>query len=76
MNRARRDKLSELMLKIESLSFELEALKDEEDEYRENMPENLQYGEKYEASETASDNMGSAIDSLNEAMDYINEATN
>lgn len=74
MNKARRDALEKLMLKIEEVVSELETLKDEEDEYRENMPENLQGGTRYEESEAASEYMDYALDNLNEAMGNINES--
>lgn len=74
MNRVRRNALEKLMLKIEEVVSELETLKDEEDEYRDNMPENLQYGERYEVSAAASEAMEYAMDNLTEAMDSINEA--
>jgi hypothetical protein len=48
----------------------------EEEEYRDNMPENLQGSERYETADTACDNLQSAIDSLEEAFEYLNEATN
>lgn len=75
MNRFRRKALAEIQGKIEDLRSELEALMGEEEEYRDNMPENLQGSERYEAADTACDNMSSALDSLDEAVSYIEEAS-
>ena len=60
--------------KKEFIRDELETLRDEEDEYRENIPESLQGGEKYELSESASDSMNEALDSLDEAIGSIESA--
>lgn len=43
----------------------------EEEEYRDNMPENMWGGEKYEISEEASDSMEYAYESLEELSDRI-----
>ena len=74
MNKARRKALSEIAEQISALRDELETLRDEEDEYRENIPESLQGGEKYELSETASDSMSEALDSLDEVISNIESA--
>ena len=74
MNKVRRKALSEIAEQIGTLRGELETLRDEEDEYRENIPESLQGGEKYELSESASDSMNKALDSLDEAIGSIESA--
>ena len=51
-----------------------EDIMSEEEDYRDNMPENLQGSMKYDAAEEAIDNMQDAIDSLEEAIDSLNEA--
>ena len=53
----------------------LEALKDEEDEVRENIPENLESSDVYQESERCSDLIDDAIYSVNEAMGNISEIT-
>ena len=55
---------------------ELECLKEEEEEYRDNMPENLQGSERYERADEACDSLDSAYSSLEEAIEYIDEAIN
>ena len=75
MNRIRRKALAEIQAKIEELQNDLQVLLEEEEEYRDNMPENLQSSERYENADTACDNISSAMDGLQEAIDYIMEAT-
>ena len=75
MNRIRRKQLSDLIDKLYVIQADLEALKDEEEEYRDNMPENLQNSERYEKADTAVDNLDSALYSLEEMIGYIEEAT-
>ena len=51
MNSQRRKKLEELWDKVDMLRVLLEGLRDEEQEYMDNMPENLQASERYERAE-------------------------
>lgn len=74
MNKVRRKALQDILDKISELQEELEAIKGEEDESRENMPENLQGSERYEQSETASSDMEEAIEYLSSACDSIESA--
>ena len=74
MNQARRKALDEVISKIEEAKELLENLQAEEEEYRDNMPENLQGSERYEAADAAVDNMSSAVDALDEAISSIESA--
>lgn len=74
MNKARRKALDEVISKIEEAEKLLENLQAEEEEYRDNMPENLQGSERYEAADAAVDNMSSAVDALDEAISSIESA--
>ena len=71
MNKFRRKALQEIFDKLSDLREEIESIKEEEDESRENMPENLQGSERYEQSETASYNMGEAAEYISSACDSI-----
>lgn len=73
MNKVRRKELQELYDIISEAKDSLEMLHDEE-EYKDNMPENLQSSERYEKAEAAVDALDSAVSSLEEALDYIEEA--
>ena len=46
MNKERRKSLREIQSKLERLGQDLEVLKEEEEEYRDNMPENLQESDR------------------------------
>ena len=74
MNKARRKALDEVISKIEEAKELLENLQAEEEEYRDNMRENLQGSERYEAADAAVDNMSSAVDALDEAISSIESA--
>lgn len=74
MNKIRRKALQEIYDKLSDLREELETIKDEKDESRENMPENLQGSERYEQSETASGNIDEAMEYLSSACDSIESA--
>ena len=74
MNKVRRKALDEIISKIEEAKELLENLQAEEEEYRDNMPENLQGSERYEAADAAVDNMSSAVDALDEAISSIESA--
>ena len=51
-----------------------EYLQAEEEEYRDNIPENMQESERYEKADEACDNLSSAVDSLEEAISSIEAA--
>ena len=74
MNRIRRKALNDIKDQIEMLRCTLEQLAEEEEEYRNNMPENLQGSERYEKADEACDSLNSALDSLDEAVEHIDEA--
>lgn len=74
MNRQRRAALAKIYDAITAASDELAALQEEETEYRDNMPENLQGSERYEAADAAVDAMQEAIDQLSDVLDSIEEA--
>lgn len=74
MNKMRRKQLDEVIAKIEEAKELLEVLQEEEEEYRDNMPENLQGSEKYELADEAVDNMSNAVDALEEAISCIESA--
>jgi flagellar biosynthesis chaperone FliJ len=71
MNKLRRKQLDEIIAKIQDISEELESVMNDEEEYRDNMPENLQGSEKYEMADSACGSMQEAIDQLDEAITNI-----
>ena len=65
MSRAKR--LDLIRSKIDDLRSEVEDLSSELEEWRDNMPENLRGGEKYEALEEAILQLADIINNLEEA---------
>lgn len=75
MNKDRRASIQAVIDQLEEARQELETLRDEEQEYFDNMPENLQGGEKGEMAQTAIDNLDEAISNIEAAIDSANSAT-
>lgn len=73
MNKARRTQLQRVSDSLSNIIAEVDAIRDEEDEARESMPENLVGSERYETSEIASDTLQDAIDLLEEAVERLSE---
>lgn len=74
MNKSRRSRIDEIIQKIEDLTYDIDVLRDEEEESYYNLPESIQYSDRGEAMSEAIDNLESAISSLEEATEYLNEA--
>ena len=75
MNKARRKEINSIIEQIVDLKNNLENILEDEDDYRDNMPENLWGSKRYEISENASSNLEFAISSLEEVIDYLEEST-
>ena len=75
MNKNRRKALEKIHEKLEGLMLEIEELQQEEQEYADNMPENLQGSEKHEKAETAAYALDEARESIQSCIDSIEEAT-
>ena len=78
MNKLRRKELLEIIKDLNimkdkddlySIINELDNIKDEEADYYNNIPENLQYSQRAEDSERAIDNLEEALNLLNEVYD-------
>lgn len=74
MNKQRRDKLTEIAGKISELICELEAVRDDEQEAYDNMPESFQNGERGEKSQAAIDAMEEVISTMEDAERAIETA--
>lgn len=75
MNKARRQELSDVIRGLNSMQDAddlyawintLDNIKDDEQSYYDNIPENLQSSQRAEDSESAIDNLDEALDLLNE----------
>lgn len=62
MNKIRRKNLQSIIDQLEELKGSLEDLQAEEEEYRDNIPENMQESERYEKADEACDNLSAAVD--------------
>lgn len=61
-----RKKLEELMSEVESVKSDVEDIQWEEEEYRDNMPENLQGSERYDKADGACTSLSDAVDALDD----------
>ena len=75
MNKARRKELERAIELMEEARDIIEDCKAEEEEYIENMPENLQYSEKYDIAEAAVEAMERAVESVEDAISNAEEAS-
>ena len=80
MNKQRRNQISEVVSRVESVQAELESLPDdihgimdEETEYRDNIPENMQGGDRYEMADNACSELEAAHETLDNAKDSLEE---
>lgn len=74
MNKIRRTVIAEIKDRITAIQEELQIILEEEEEYRDNIPDNLQTSERYEKADNACDNLAYAIDNIGEAIDNLEEA--
>lgn len=75
MNKVRRKALAAIASQLEEVKGALEDLQFEEEEYRDNIPENLQGSGRYEQAEEAVNNIEEAVSSLEDAINFIEAAT-
>lgn len=74
MNKIRRAEIREIIEKLEELKGMIEDIQYDEEEYRDNIPENLQGSERYEKADEACDNLSDAVDNLDEAISNMESA--
>ena len=74
MNNTRRKALKNILDQFEVLMSSLENLQQEEEDYRDNMPENLQGSKKYEKADEAVSNLEDAVNSLEDVISSIEAA--
>ena len=74
MNKLRRKSLQALSEKLDELKSELEDIQQQEEEYRDNIPENLQGSDRYDRADSACSDLFDAVSSIDEALDSIESA--
>ena len=73
MNKDRRNRISECIEKLEDIKSELEAIRDEECEAYENLPESLQYSERGDMMQECMDEIDDAVSNFDDIIDQLNE---
>lgn len=74
MNKARREKLQVISLKLVELQEAAQAILDEEQEAFEAMPEGIQQSELGDKSQYAINDLDSVVDNLESAINFIDNA--
>lgn len=83
MNQSRRKKIQSIITRAEALfklaaelKAAIESVRDDEQEYLDNLSEGAAEGEKGTVAEAAIENLESAMEALGEIEDGLNDATN
>ena len=74
MNQARRKKIEAVKMQLEALSDDIDNILSDEQDYYDNIPENLQGSERASIAEDAISALENAVDSLSEAISSLEEA--
>ena len=74
MNKARRKEIDAIIKRIDDIKTDVEGIRDEEQDYFDNMPEGFQMGEKGELAEAAANELEYAADGFDAIIDNLNEA--
>lgn len=74
MNKERRKRLQKIYDTLQELQSDLSVIKDEEESYRDDMPDNLQGSDKYQKADAAVDALDEADTSIDEALSSIETA--
>lgn len=73
MNRKRRKKITDVIESLNNCVSRLEDVKEEEDDSRSEIPENLQNGDSYIFSEECSDKIDDALEDIKGAVSTLEE---
>lgn len=71
MNQEHRKRLEIILEQLESIQSTAEEILDEEEHYRDNIPENLQDSEDYNQSDAVCDDLSDALDGLADTVSSI-----
>jgi len=74
MNNSRRKAIRKLIEDLQPLALEAETIQEEEQEYIDSMPENLQQSERAYTAEEAVSNLEEAYDNLTDAITALEAA--
>lgn len=73
MNNKRRAEIRKIHMVLETILSDIERVKDEEELAYDNMPENLQYSDRGEASQEAIDCLEEVYNNMEEIIDLLEE---
>lgn len=74
MNNNRRKEIRNVIEQLEGLQCQIENIRDDEQDYIDNIPENLQESERHETAKTAVENLDLAIESFGELISNLSES--
>jgi hypothetical protein len=74
MNKQRRKEIQDIVDRLDVIMTDMESVRDDEQDYMDGFPENLQGSVKYEKAEENVDNLGCACDSLEEVISFLEAA--
>jgi flagellar biosynthesis chaperone FliJ len=74
MNKPRRKALQALYGQLAEIKDQLDGILSEEEDYRDNIPENMQSGERYEKIDDACNSLSEAVEFVENAYDCIETA--
>lgn len=74
MNKNRRKQIANLIVSLETIKSEIDNILSDEQEYLDNIPENLQCSERYDVADNAIDSLDLAISNVDEALSALEEA--
>ncbi|MEM1046506.1 MAG: hypothetical protein AAGL24_10155 [Pseudomonadota bacterium] len=74
MNKARRKAIDAIVARIDELKADVEIIRDEEQDYFDNMPEGIQDGEKGEVAQSAIDSLDDAVNTIDDIVESLNSA--
>lgn len=74
MNKPRRKQIDAIIERLNDIQADIEAVLDDETDYRDNIPENLQSSERYETADEACDYLDDAGTTIDDIIDALNSA--
>ena len=72
MNKKRKQNIMSIKRVLDSCLSSLENISEDEQDYFDNIPDNLQSSNRADISQDAIDELDSAIEALNSALDHLN----
>ena len=71
MNQERRNRLEIIRNRLDDILSDVKELLDEEEHYRDNLPEELQESDEYEIADAICDDLSDDMDALDDAVNSI-----